>query len=195
VTTVASECGCEREKKPRLLRETLREASAPAHRRLEARFSQFELSSLSGYQHFLEASAAALLPLEAALEDAGISELFCDWRERSRRLAITADLKLLGGAIRPLPPVAQLSRNQLFGTMYVLEGSRLGAKSLLRSIDTCGQTLMTTSTAYLRHGAGKPFWSTFLVRLERERPTSSDEAEMVRGACDAFEMFWRGALT
>ena len=116
------------------LREKLKTATAPSHRALDTKFGSYDLTSVVGYRRFLEASAAALLPLETALERAGNVRLFADWPQRSRRAAIAADLACIGGTVNPPPPVAPMSRHEILGTMYVLEGSRLGAKYLLRAL-------------------------------------------------------------
>ena len=171
------------------LRHRLKEATAAAHHDLDAQFAAFDLTACKGYRRFLEASAAALLPLEAALERAGVARLFLDWPERSRRDAITADLARLGGTVRPTDEVAPLSRNAVLGTMYVLEGSRLGARYLLRTIAASADPLIAEARAYLGHGAGRPFWPSFLSRLECEPMTEDDEAEAIAGARQAFAVF------
>jgi heme oxygenase (biliverdin-IX-beta and delta-forming) len=135
------------------LRDMLQEATATAHRDLDAKFAAFDLASRRGYRRFLEASAAALLPLEAALERAGVACLFTDWPQRARRAAITADLARLDGVIRSLEDVCPLSRNGVLGTMYVLEGSRLGAGYLLRMVAQSADPLIAGARAYLGHGA------------------------------------------
>ena len=93
------------------LRERLRDATAAAHRELDAQLSSFDLTDFSGYRRFLQASAGALLPLEAALIDAGVAEMFPDWPERARSAAIADDLGRLGGAAQSTvtvpPPDAQ----------------------------------------------------------------------------------------
>jgi heme oxygenase len=175
------------------LRHRLKEATAAAHQDLDAQFATFDLTACKGYRRFLEASAAALLPLEAALERAGVARLFPDWPERSRRDAITADLARLGGTVRPMEEVTPLSRNAVFGTMYVLEGSRLGARYLLRRIAASDDPLLAEARAYLGHGAGRPLWPSFLARLEREPVTGDDEAEAIAGARQAFAMFAEAA--
>ena len=134
------------------LRERLKAATTDAHRALDARFGAFDLTSVAGYRRFLEASAAALLPLETTLERSGVARLFSDWPQRSRRTAIVADLDCIGGVVNPLASLATMSREQVFGAMYVLEGSRLGARYLLRAIAGCGQPQIEAATRYLRHG-------------------------------------------
>ena len=175
------------------LRDTLKQATATAHRDLDAQFAGFDLSSRRGYRRFLEASAAALLPLEAALERAGVISLFADWPRRTRRAAITADVARLDGTIRPLEDASALNRNGVLGTMYVLEGSRLGARYLLRMIAQSADPLIVEARAYLGHGTGQPLWTSFLARLEREALSGDAETEAIAGARQAFAMFAEAA--
>ena len=170
------------------LRERLRDATSAAHRELDAQLSSFDLSVLSGYRRFLQASAAALLPLEAALVEAGVAEMFPDWRERSRSTAIAADLARLGSVVPRTVAVPPLTRGGVLGTMYVLEGSRLGAKFLLKTVAGAADPRMDEATAYLSHGAGKRLWQSFLSRLASEQACDEDEAiESARAAFAAFE--------
>ena len=175
------------------LREKLKAATALAHRALDARFSTFNLTTVDGYRRFLEASAAALMPLEAALERSGIGELLSDWPQRSRQAAIAADIDRIGGIFRPFNSMITLSRPEMWGVMYVLEGSRLGAKYLLRTIADCADPQMEVATRYLRHGNGQPLWRSFLEKLEREPSATDGEAETISGAQRAFAMFARAA--
>ena len=173
------------------LRDKLKQATAAAHANLDGKFSALDLNSVSDYRRFLEANAAALLPLEAMLEAAGVARIFTDWPERSRSAAIHLDLRRLGGNVSPFDPVGPLDRNGVLGAMYVLEGSRLGAKFLLRMV--AGNPLIGPATSYLSHGAGKPLWRTFLLHLESEPVTPEDELEIVRGAHIAFALFAEAA--
>ena len=175
------------------MREKLKHATSRAHRDLDARFGAYHLTHIDGYRRFLQASAAALLPLETALERSGVADLFADWPQRSRRAAIADDLARIGGAAHSLPAIAALNRNEILGTMYVLEGSRLGANYLLRTIVDCGEPLMAAATKYLKHGSGQPLWRTFLAKLENEPVVSNDEAEIISGAHNAFAVFARSA--
>jgi heme oxygenase len=171
------------------LRDRLRAATAAAHHDLDAQLAAFDLASRDGYRRFLEASAAALLPLEAALEQAGVAGIFSDWAQRSRRTAIIADLDRIGGKIRPLPDIRPLNRHGLFGTVYVLEGSRLGAKFLVRMMARSTDPQMAEATAYLSHGTGQPLWRSFLARLNSEPIAPGSESDAIEGARNAFAMF------
>jgi heme oxygenase (biliverdin-IX-beta and delta-forming) len=175
------------------LRSLLKEATADAHRDLDARLTGLDLASLDGYRRFLEANAAALWPVEDALEAAGVADMFADWPQRARRAAMSADLARVGGELRPLPAMPGLNRNGVFGALYVLEGSRLGAKYLLRGVAAAADPVVAAATAYLSHGAGQHFWQTYLTALEQEPATASDATEIVAAANSAFAMFAEAA--
>ena len=173
------------------LRDRLRDATAAAHRELDAQLSSFDLTVMAGYRRFLRASAGALLPLEAALVEAGVARMFPDWPERSRSAAIAADLGRLGSAAQSTVSVLPLTFGGMLGTMYVLEGSRLGAKFLLKEVADAADPRIAEATGYLSHGAGKRLWQSFLSRLQIEEV--SDEDEVIEAARTAFVAFERAA--
>ncbi|MCG2645159.1 MULTISPECIES: biliverdin-producing heme oxygenase [Bradyrhizobium] len=173
------------------LRERLRDATAAAHHELDAQMSAFDLTVLSGYRRFLQASAGALLPLEAALVDAGVARHFPDWPERARSAAIAADLDRLGRKAHATVSVPPLTQSGVIGTMYVLEGSRLGAKFLLKAVADAADPRIGQATAYLSHGTGKRLWQSFLAKLAREEACDEDEA--IAAARSAFAAFERAA--
>jgi heme oxygenase len=171
------------------LRDRLRDATADAHARLDAQLDRFDLARLADYRDFLEVSAAALLPLEAALVDAGVERIFADWPLRARSRAILDDLDRVGGGPHPLALPGGLGFADVLGTMYVLEGSRLGAKVLLRRVASSSDPVVSGTTRYLRHGAGLHLWPSFLVMLERHRTALHDDGAVIAAACRAFALF------
>lgn len=177
------------------LRERLRDATSAAHRELDAQLSSFDLTVFSGYRRFLQANAGALLPLEAALVEAGVAEIFPDWPERARSHAIATDLARLGRDAQATVSVPPMTPGGVLGTMYVLEGSRLGAKFLLKTIADSADPRIGEATAYLGHGAGKRLWQSFLSRLQSEEACEEpcDEDEMIEAARAAFAAFERAA--
>jgi heme oxygenase len=176
------------------LRAGLRVATADAHARLDALLSDLDLRERAAYRIFLEASAAALLPLEDALAAAGVARLFPDWNERRRGSALRDDLARVGGEARPLALAATLDRDAVLGAMYVLEGSRLGGQILLRQAAASPDPVVAGATAYLRHGAGRHLWPSFLAALERHGEGLADSAGAVAGARLAFAHFTQGVL-
>jgi heme oxygenase len=171
------------------LRYRLRDATADAHARLDAQLETFDLRQLSDYRRFLEISAAALLPLEAALVEAGVERVFPDWPSRSRTRALLADLDRTGGVARPLPAPDALDFAGILGTMYVLEGSRLGARLLLEDVLQSSDAVVAGATAYLGHGAGRPLWQSFVESLERHAASLDEDTRAIAGARRAFGLF------
>jgi heme oxygenase len=114
---------------------TLRNATAESHDAVDAVFSAFALDDAEGYRRFLRAQAAAFLPVESALEGAGIARLVPDWPERRRAALLHADLEELGenppDAIAA-PPIDDAA--SALGAAYVLEGSRMGGQLLRRML-------------------------------------------------------------
>jgi len=174
------------------LRLCLRSVTAQAHARLEARFGALDLALLPGYRRFLEVNAAALLPLEAALEAARVAEIFPDWELRSRQAAILEDLTRVGGHATPLPVPRLLDFGGVLGTMYVLESTRLDARGQLISVKRSSDPAVRHATAFLRHGAGHHFWPSFLAILE-SHAAADYETSAIDGAMRAFGMFERAA--
>ncbi|GGC49505.1 biliverdin-producing heme oxygenase [Chelatococcus reniformis] len=171
------------------LRHALRHATSALHAELDGRFSALDLGNRRDYTLFLRAQAAALLPLEQRLEQAGVADVVDDWPERSRSRALLADLAALGAASPPPVPVASLQgAGAVFGALYVLEGSRLGAEVLLREhgIGDAGGQL---PIHFLGHGRGRRLWPTFLAALELASSAGIADDEVIGGAEAAFRTF------
>jgi heme oxygenase len=127
-----------------------------------------------------------------ALVNARVARIFPDWEERSRQVAILDDLAQTGGRMEPLPLPGPLDFGGVLGTMYVLESSRLGARILLNRVKRSTDPAVLAATAYLRHGADRHFWQSFLAVIESHSATLH-ESGAIDGAVKAFEMFERAA--
>jgi heme oxygenase len=172
------------------VRHLLRAETATEHAEVDACFSPLIGAGDSGYRQFLLLSATALCPLEDGLTRAGVESLLPDWRERSRVSALLADLSELGV---PRPSFDRLltlrGEAHIFGVIYVLEGSRLGAEVLARRISMGARRMTPLPLRYLRHGEGRPFWRTFIERLEVSDAVKRSPADAVAGARIAFNSF------
>lgn len=168
------------------MRDRLRAATSSSHAALDAVASTFDMETPVGYGAFLAASAAALSPLELALERAGVEAWLQDWPRRARRAALARDLAAMdlpAPAIKALP-----TPSPAFGAglLYVLEGSRLGARVLARQVRRAAPHF---PLAYLAHGEGEDLWRSFLTWLEARPKVGlrTDEAEA--GARYGFQCF------
>ena len=134
---------------------------------MDARFSALIDLGTAGYGEFLRLSAAAICPLEQALLEGKVECILPDWEERSRRAALRADLADFGIADPTLAQRPSLGEEaHQFGVLYVLEGSRLGARVLARRLLASPNLLAPRAVRYLRHGEGRPLWQTFLESAE-----------------------------
>jgi heme oxygenase (biliverdin-IX-beta and delta-forming) len=122
-------------------RDRLRAATAESHAALDAVVSSWRIETPLGYGAFLSASAAAVAPLETALEGAGVMDWLPDWPRRTRRAALTRDLAALG--LEPLPFRVAFVPSRDFGA-----------------------GLDDPPLAYLTHGDGEDLWRSFLAWLE-----------------------------
>ena len=168
-----ADCSLSTRPKP-LLRNILRDATAADHAQLDATLGALDLCTVAGYRRFLEINATALLPLERSLERAGVRAMLPDWGDRARTAAILTDLARLGGKPGRLNAPELTDRSAMLGTLYVLEGSRLGAAYLLRTVRQCSDPLVsgnTASSAMARAGISgrniSPFWNVMLTNLPR----------------------------
>lgn len=175
------------------IRQLLRTATADLHAAVDARFSADFDSDKAAYGHFLTALSGAVLPLEAAFEAAGVDRFLPDWPERRRAEPLRSDLVTLGLPVAvPRPVAPPRGEARLFGMLYVLEGSRLGGKLLLRRALANPDPQVRSATRYLRHGDGRDLWRPFLERLEASAAVASAPDAAVAGARDAFALFTAG---
>ena len=177
-------------------RNSLRGATDHLHRDLDRIAAAFNLGDVTHYRRFLQANAATLIAIEQLLESAGVAELLPDWPQRTRRAAILADLQSLDADVQPLA----LRRTapapaEVFGILYVLEGSRLGARVQLDQVLASGDEHLRSASSYLHHGQPGPdqpggLWRSFLEQLETHE-AADDQTQTVSGAVYAFTMFIR----
>lgn len=177
-------------------RNSLRGATDHLHRDLDRIAAGFNLGDVTHYRRFLQASAATLIAIEQLIESAGVERLLPDWPQRSRRNAILADLHSLDASVQPLA----LRRTaptpaEMFGILYVLEGSRLGARVQLDQVLASDDELVRNACSYLRHGQPGPdqsggLWRSFLQHLESNE-VAEDQTQTVSGAVYTFTMFIR----
>lgn len=168
-----------------LLRDRLRMATSERHAALDAQVAAWRIETPSGYGAFLTASAMAIAPLELALERAGVARWLPDWSKRVRRTALAQDLAALSLEAPPFATAVVPSPDFGAGLLYVLEGSRLGARFLARQVIAGGHGL---PLAYLTQGEGDDLWRSFLAWLEAPNVgTQTDACE--DGARYGFQCF------
>jgi heme oxygenase len=176
------------------IRQRLRTATADAHARIDKCFGLLDLTEAGDYRRFLEVSASALLPLEAALTEVEAERILPDWAARMRTRAILADLAKLHGLAKPVRVTKPSDLGAMLGTLYVLEGSRLGARVLTGIVERSPDQDVRAATAYLRHGEQLRLWPSFLTRLEHFAARLKSDESAIEGALAAFDAFERAAV-
>jgi heme oxygenase (biliverdin-IX-beta and delta-forming) len=129
-----------------------------------------------------------------------------DVTARRRCSLIEEDLNALGIAptagwpICPRPAAFE-NRAQIFGSLYVIEGSTLGGAVIARALTPLvGDETPNTRRFFIGYGPRTgAMWAEFLNALDAAVTTPDDEAEAVRASNDTFSAFeswmsnWRGA--
>lgn len=165
----------------------LRKRTADLHEALDAKMSRHDLSDPVGYTRFLSVMAKGFGPIEdwlgAHWQFAPQSVAFV------RRLPlIQADLQALGEEL----PTADADfdpgdggRSELLGLLYVLEGSRLGAKVLKTRVAP------GLPTAFLGDNEPLLAWRTLLLQIDDLSNGEMDRADVAASA--AFDIFLAAA--
>lgn len=166
-------------------RAALRAATAAAHARVDAAFGGFDLCDRTQYAAFLAAHAEALAPIEDALDAADTVRLFADWPDRRRGALLREDLAMLGHrAAPPLPAPLLAGDAAIAGTLYVIEGSRLGGRFLARSLPS------GFPRAYLSADQRAEKWQQLLDHIDdllQDAPALRSAEEAALAAFSRFE--------
>lgn len=176
--------------RPTSCRALLRTATAGLHERVDARLSGPFDSSRSSYAAFLATLAGAVLPLEAALEAGGIEALMPDWPTRRRGPALRHDLAVLATEVPAARAAGAIDGEaRLLGALYVLEGSRLGGRLLLRRVLDNPDPQVRRATRFLAQGEEIGLWRSFLARLESSPAVTAAPPAAIAAARGAFTLF------
>lgn len=174
---------------PQSARMALKAATAEDHDKVDRAFSRFALADRRDYGRFLQAHAAAFLPLEAALAASGPERVLPDWEKRRRSDFLRDDLADLGLGPGHAGPAARFETEaEILGTVYVLEGSRLGGTLLVRSVpDAFPKRFLSSSDSTL--------WRTLIELLDSVLVTPDDRRLAMAAAKAAFARFEHSAST
>ena len=164
-------------------RAALRAATSEHHERVDRVFSGAALGVRDSYARFLRAQAAALLPVEAALDRDGVAAVVPDWPARQRSDLLRWDLSDLGAD--PPEPAGDISFDgeaALLGGLYVLEGSRLGGTLLKRAVPP-------HLPARFLGGVDSGAWRRLLGLLDDRLDDEPARVAAIAAAGDVFRLF------
>ena len=168
-------------------RTALRTGTRAEHNRVDALFAAFDLTTPDGYRRFLLAQAAAFLPVERALDEAGAQNIVSDWPARRRSALLEADLIALDETV-PEQVAAPFfsSPASVLGGVYVLEGSRLGGALLKRGLPA------GSPRRFLDAPQNAGSWRKLLENLDASLYRADDLAAAVKAAREVFQRFEAG---
>lgn len=149
------------------LRTHLRNATGQIHAQLDALVGEF--SDLARYKIYLKGLYAFRAPIEWDISSADLPASYGDWRPRMIGLELRQDLEdLLVEAGRPerLAPVMARSESWWAGTLYVLEGSSIGARLLHRRAHALGLSDKHGARHLAAQTGRRDTWPTFLGLIE-----------------------------
>ncbi|RZJ17719.1 MAG: hypothetical protein EON91_08145 [Brevundimonas sp.] len=167
--------------------ENLRQATHAAHQALE---DQADVEARLRDPARRAVMVAALLDLHAGAEAAlaqwsnGIAALGVPVADRSAALRI--DVQALGGAGATPTPATVPDLGQALGWTYVIEGSALGGRVMLKRMKADGVNLTGLGHLDIHGDQTGARWRNVLGALEAADRAGVARASMVRGACDAF---------
>ena len=161
-------------------RQILRDETAVLHNMVERHFAPGRMTR-EAYGRYLTMNRPFAW-IEPALEAACIHRVLPDWDVRRRRFVLASDLEAMGLPACETHTIG-ISNDvgTLLGWSYVLEGSRLGARVILREIESAHAQELSGATRFLRHGEGMALWARFTATLRR----IDNDPSAIQRACEA----------
>lgn len=166
-----------RERRAQDIRARLSQATHELHRLTDLAAGAFDLRAEAGLRGLLQFMAEGVSTVEAALDRAGVRQVLPEWDARRRTQLLRED----GAEAGDRRSAAFASEAEIWGALYVLEGSRLGARLMSRSAGG--------RSRFLASAASDGFWPEFLARLKAAHDRLLDPEGMERGARAAFAAF------
>ena len=176
--------------KPRLAdsrRFSLKRATDAAHKRVEAIIDAAGMfAGIDGYRRYLAATLELRTRYEAMMDASGAADVWPAWPARRVAHLVAQDLADVEGVSGALEKYegAPLTRAELLGVLYVLEGSSLGTRVLSKSVSAFGLSADHGARHMFAHAGEPGVWRDFVDTLE-----TSDVAPCHATAVQAFDAF------
>jgi heme oxygenase len=157
------------------------------------------IKTVQNYAATLKIFFSVFAPLEDALAlHQQWPQLGIDFAQHRRTQALQSDIFALTGAACAAPPPAApfASFSQAFGALYVLEGSALGGRFILRDLQArLGPAIAGATKFFAGHGAQTgPFWNALKQKLDTYGARHPDQYPcLAAGARQAFDRFMQAA--
>jgi heme oxygenase len=154
----------------------LRDRTRGDHERLDALVGHF--GDGKSYIRYLEGMAAFRAPVEAALSRIDLAGRFGDWQPVFISAELARDLRDLGrpDVATDRPFLLPSDRDGLLGVLYVLEGSSLGARLLVRRAAAIGFNAEHGARHLVAQTARPQAWAQFITLLDSVSPAGMERA-------------------
>ncbi len=168
-------------------RDLIKAATSEHHKKLDAMLSTLNLRDPPDYITFLKVNTSVLANLEAAVELASTSGF--GWNLVRRSDLAQRDLELMDTSQPFLLPVQPFDEGEVWGALYVLEGSRLGSRLMLQSLLQGVGGAPVFPCHFLQASADISKWKAFVQELNCAVQTPSQVAQALSGAIKTFKLF------
>jgi heme oxygenase len=179
--------------RPTLRSQRLNQVTNEPHSKLDALVkAHAPFETQANFARFVVAQYLFQSELVALYNDAELTAVVPDLPARCRAEAAKADLADLDTEV-PAPVAGALqnpAKAQALGWLFVSEGSKLGAAFLLKRAVGLGLS-ETLGARHLGEPAGgrAQGWKNFVKTLDELELSAQEEAELDKGAIDAFNRF------
>lgn len=163
----------------------LRNSTSAEHEMLDAMVGTF--SDRAGYSAYVQSIYAFRMPIERAIASTGLLSGFLPWSPLMIGDALEKDLVALDidrPDHLPEPPFIETPEH-LYGLLYTLEGSSLGAQVLVKRAANMGFGVDSGAAHLVRQAGAIESWKGFCRQLEAVNVL--DMAGVAASACGTFE--------
>jgi heme oxygenase len=172
----------------------LKAATAEAHTRVEDQLAVAGmLSSPEGYRRYLEATFEIRSAIEREMDLAHAVRIMPLWPERKIAPLVAMDIMDVGGWVQAPKSVddapADQSIEAILGVLYVLEGSSLGARVVLKQVEALGMSHQHGARHLSAQAGDNKAWRQLTSILQHDPMSALGEAACIRAAQQTFERF------
>lgn len=172
----------------------LKRATNEAHDRVESVVRDAGMfETRDGFRRYLAATYEMRARYERLLDSNHAERVWVDYPGRKIADLVAQDIADLGGvAIAPeADDKKTCSAGELLGVMYVLEGSSLGARILVKSVAEMGLSSSFGARHLFKQAEDRGAWRSFIAAMDASPEAPSHDT--ARATFDAFAAAYRKA--
>lgn len=174
----------------------LKAATAPYHERIDRLGSLYGMfNSLDAYSKYLEATWRSRLALETLLDVSDLRRVFSDWDNHKIQSELQMDYADLSDGEELKKPKLQFDGGapvdlpSAIGTLYVLQGSALGATFLIQKAGLLGLDAEYGARHLAKQVGNRTGWKKTVSLLESMPFNKRDEERCTEAAIYSFRTF------